>query len=82
MYFGSRASVFQSIYEFRVGTGRVYGFGVDGGVRIGREARVVGDVTLYRHQMTRDAPTPDWSQRRASLRLEWTLGADPGERAR
>ena len=78
---GARGSAFQSIYEFRVGTGRVYGLGLDGGLRLGTEGRLVGDVTLYRHRMTGAAPSPDWSQRRASLRLEWTIGADPGAAA-
>ena len=69
MFVGARGSVFQSIDEFRVGTGRVYGLGLDGGIRLRPETRLVADVAVYQHRMTRDAPTPDWSQRRASLRL-------------
>ena len=52
---------------------------VDGGFRLGEEMRIAGDVTTYRHAYSDLAPSTDWSQTRASLRLEWTIGRDPGE---
>ncbi|HEX4933295.1 MAG TPA: hypothetical protein VFV33_08965, partial [Gemmatimonadaceae bacterium] len=75
---GASVTDFQTIYEFRVGTGRVLGATVDGSVRVADDLRLVADATLYRHRLTNDAPGTDWSQRRASVRLEWALGGDPG----
>lgn len=79
LFVGVRAAGFQSAYEFRVGEGRVFALGVDGGARLGAEVRVLGDVTMYRHSFSDHAPATDWSQTRASLRVEWTIGRDPGE---
>ena len=71
-------TAFQSIYEFRVGSGTVTGVIVDGGVRLSPDLRLIGDAAVYQH-IGRDTPSiVDWSQRRASLRLEWTVGRDPG----
>ena len=78
-YAGVRVAGFQSAYELRVGRGRVFAVGVDGGFRLGEEMRIAGDVTTYRHAYSDLAPSTDWSQTRASLRLEWTIGRDPGE---
>lgn len=78
-WLGIAASGLQHIYEFRVGTGRVTGLRVDGGTRIANGMRVVADAALYAHHLTGGAPAPDWSQRRFSLRLEWTAGKDPGD---
>ncbi|MFP5354324.1 MAG: hypothetical protein ACLGIK_04100 [Gemmatimonadota bacterium] len=75
---GATVTGFQSIYEFRVGTGRVIGGLVNGAVRLTPDLRVAFDGGLYRHRLTDDAPGTDWSQRRASLRLEWTVGSEPG----
>jgi hypothetical protein len=78
---GANLSALQNIYEFRVGTGRVLGFGLDGSLRLTREARIVVDGALYSHRPSNNAPSTDWSQRRLAMRLEWTLGSDPGEDA-
>jgi len=75
---GLDASVTQTIYEYRVGTGRVYGGGVNAAWRLTPDARVVADAGVYRQVLTNGAAGPDWSQRRVSLRLEWTAGSDPG----
>lgn len=75
---GATVSGFQSIYEFRVGTGRVVGGVVNGAVRLTPDLRIAFDGGVYRHRLTGDAPGTDWSQRRASLRLEWTVGSEPG----
>jgi hypothetical protein len=71
---GVTGSMFQSIYEYRLGTGRVYGTGFDGSWRITRDVRVVGDFTVYQQSFSNRAPQTDWSQRRGTLRLEWTAG--------
>lgn len=75
---GMAASALQTIYEFRVGTGRVVGASVTGAVRLTDDWRVRLDGAHYRHTLRDDAPGQDWSQRRASVRLEWALGGDPG----
>jgi hypothetical protein len=78
-FVGGALSLLENIYEFKVGTGRVLGVRVEGGTRIAREVRVVVDGGWYAHRLTSSAPTTDWSQRRFSARLEWTVGRDPGE---
>lgn len=75
---GLDGSVTQNIYEFRIGTGRIYGLALSAAIPLGSDARVVADGGAYRHVMTNGAVGPDWTQRRASIRLEWTVGRDPG----
>jgi hypothetical protein len=75
---GASASALQTIYEFRVGTGRVLGAAGNALVRLTSDVRLRVDAGMYRHRLTNDAPGQDWSQRRASVRLEWAVGADPG----
>jgi hypothetical protein len=76
--FGAGLSANQTIYEFRVGTGRIYGAAVDAAVRVAPDVRIVGDVAVYQHVLTNGAAGPDWTQHRAALRFEWTMGRDPG----
>jgi hypothetical protein len=80
-WLGVAASGLQHIYEFRVGTGRVNGVRLEGGTRITGDARVVADAALYAHRQSGADASPNWSQRRFSLRLEWTIGRDPGASA-
>ncbi|HLA89240.1 MAG TPA: hypothetical protein VJL28_02270 [Gemmatimonadaceae bacterium] len=75
---GVEGSALQNIYEFRLGTGRVFGAAVDGAVSLSSDVRFVCDAGVYRHARSNGALGPDWTQRRASARLEWTLGRDPG----
>lgn len=77
-WLGIAASGLQHIYEFRVGTGRVNGVRLEGGTRIASDARVVVDAALYAHRLSNAGSSPNWSQRRVSMRLEWTVGRDPG----
>jgi hypothetical protein len=79
---GTSASMFQSIYEYRLGTGRVYGGAVDGAVRLGRDVRLVGDFAVYQQSFTNRAPQTDWSQRRGALRIEWTAAMGGADGAR
>jgi hypothetical protein len=76
--FGFDATVTQNIYEFRVGTGRIYGASLDGALRLKPDVRLVMDGGLYQHVLSNGAAGPDWTQRRASARIEWMLGRDPG----
>lgn len=77
-WLGIAATALQHIYEFRVGTGRVNGVRVEGGTRIAADARLVADAALHAHHQSGTGASPDWGQRRFSLRLEWTVGRDPG----
>jgi hypothetical protein len=72
-----RAVAFQTIGEFQVGEGRVVGFGGEGSWQLTPLLRVVGDGFLYRHTAHERPELVDWNQRRASLRLEWSLGTEP-----
>jgi hypothetical protein len=76
--FGADVMMTQNIYEFRIGTGRIYGASVDGAIGLRPDVRLVMDAGLYQHTLTNGAPGPDWTQRRASARIEWMLGRDPG----
>lgn len=71
-------TAFQNIYEFTVGEGRVYGAGLEGAVQLHADLRLVGDAMLYRHAGRNEPTMADWNQRRASLRLEWRVGGEPG----
>jgi hypothetical protein len=71
-------TAFQNIYEFRVGEGRVLGAGLEGTYQIRPDLRLVGDATLYHHTGKNEPDLANWDQRRASLRLEWRVGGEPG----
>jgi hypothetical protein len=75
---GATMSARQTIYEYRVGTGRVLGAFGHAEWRVRSDLRARVEAGQYRHRLTNDAPGPDWSQRRASVRLEWAVGGDPG----
>ena len=77
-WLGVAASGLQHIYEFRVGTGRIVGLRAEGGTRITGDLRLAADAAIYSHHLTNGAPSPDWSQRRFTLRFDWTVGRDPG----
>ena len=76
--FGLTGSAVQNIYEFNVGTGRIIGGAFDVTWPLGPDLHAMADIGVYRQLFSVGAPGPDWTQRRASLRLEWTLGRDPG----
>jgi hypothetical protein len=69
---------FQRLYEFRLEEGTVVGLGAEGSLRISDRLSADGGVTVYRHFDAGPAAGVDWNQRRASLRLHWTLGPEPG----
>ena len=71
-------TAFQTIDEFQVGEGRVYGGGGEGAVQLIPAVRLVGDVFVYRHNAHDQPQMVDWNQTRASIRLEWSIGREPG----
>ncbi len=76
-YLGLTGMAFQTLDEFRVERGRVWGLSADGGVQLTSSARLDGSFQAYRHA-ERYAGGIDWNQLRGMLRLEWTVGPDPG----
>jgi hypothetical protein len=76
-YAGFRLQAYQRVYEFRIRDGTVVGLGGDAGVRLRPRVWLAGSVALYRHRDAGVDPDPDWSQMRGSLRLDWTVGAEP-----
>lgn len=78
----TRATAFETISEWRIGTGRVVGAGADVSFAIRPDLQVAADAMLYRQQADGRAAEGPWNQRRATVRLEWSVGADPGAAAR
>jgi hypothetical protein len=67
---------YQRLYEFRVREGTVFGVGGNAGVRLGPRTRFAGSLTVYRH-LSEQVTDVDWSQVRGTLRVDWTVGAEP-----
>lgn len=70
-------TAFETFSEFRVGSGRVFGGGVQGSTPIG-PARVQGGAMLYRHLQDDRPSLVDFDQVRLHLNLEIPIGRDPG----
>jgi len=70
-------TAFQTIDEFQVGEGRVFGGGAEGALQLTPGVRFVADAFLYRHTARNQPQMVDWNQRRANVRVEWTLGNEP-----
>lgn len=79
-YVGAHGALFQSIREFSLGEGVVAGLGANAAWRLNADTRLSGSATAYRHLESPTPGTVDWTQLRATLQLEWALGADPGTR--
>ena len=74
---GVGLQAYQRLYEFRVREGTVVGLGGDAGLRVRPRVRLAGSLTFYRHLHEGADPDLDWSQVRGSLRVDWTVGAEP-----
>ncbi|HSR40883.1 MAG TPA: hypothetical protein VLL48_01895 [Longimicrobiales bacterium] len=71
-------TAFQRAFEFRVHEGTVWGLSLDAGHRLDTRTRISGSISAYRHGDSSESPGVDWSQVRGGLRLEWTVGPEPG----
>ena len=71
-----RATAFQQTDEFRVSGGTVYGLGAELSSPVGRGLAVRADLTRYFQRRPSGTANLDWNQTRASVSLDWTLGAD------
>jgi hypothetical protein len=74
----ARALAFQRVYEFRLDEGTVLGAGTEASLRLSDRTRGFAGLTAYRHIQGPDSPETDWNQLRGSVRLQWTLGPEPG----
>jgi hypothetical protein len=73
---GLQGVLFERAYEFRLSEGTVVGWGAEAAVPLSPRLRLVGSASTYRH-LDRGTSDMDWTQRRASMRLEWMVGAEP-----
>jgi hypothetical protein len=76
-YLGVRGTAFESFSEFRVGSGRVIGGGIQGALPIG-SANLQGSAMLYKHEPSDQPRILDLNQARLNLILEIPIGNDPG----
>lgn len=76
-YLGVSGMAFQTLDEFQVDKGRVWGASADAGFQLLQGARVDGSFQAYRHA-ERYTGGIDWNQLRGMLRVEWTVGSEPG----
>jgi hypothetical protein len=73
---GLRATAFQQDGMFRVSGGTVYGIGAEIRSPLGHGLACSADITRYFQRRLTGQNDLDWNQTRASLTLEWTMGAD------
>jgi hypothetical protein len=59
-----------------VAGGTVYGFGAEIRSPVGRGVAVSADVMRYLQRQGSGTTGLDWNQTRASVTLEWTMGAN------
>jgi hypothetical protein len=79
--FGSiavQALAFQRLFEFRLEEGTVLGIAAEANLRVSDRVRLFTGAAAYRHAGPRASAAPDWTQRRGSIRLQWTVGPEPG----
>ncbi len=69
---------FQRMYEFRLEEGIVIGAGAEGSISLSERSRIAGGLTSYRHLDRGVQAGMDWTQLRGNVRVEWTVGAEPG----
>ncbi len=75
---GITGTAFQTADELLVNSGTVVGLGVNGVWRLGENSSVSGSLADYQHAGRVPNSGPNWSQLRASLTYNWTVGAEPG----
>jgi len=76
-YLGLRGTAFESFSEFRVGSGRVVGGGIQGAMPLGA-ANVQASAMFYKHQASDQPRILDLNQARLNFILEIPIGGDPG----
>lgn len=77
LYLAATGTVFETFSEFQIGSGRVFGAGVQGAAPIG-PATLQGGVMFYKHDYIGRPSILDLNQTRVNLTLEIPFGKDPG----
>jgi hypothetical protein len=75
-HIGAQATAFQQTDLFRVASGTVYGLGANVGTPVGRRLGASVSLMRYLHRRLTGSTGIDWNQTRASVTLDWTMGAD------
>jgi len=75
---GLNATAFQTAYEFRVPEGVVWGLGADAAAPLSPRTHASASAAWYHHRTDNTGSVPDWSQLRLTVRLDWTIGPEPG----
>lgn len=76
-YVAITGTSFETFSEFRVGSGRVTGGGLQGATPVG-PARLQAGAMFYKHQQQERPSLLDFNQTRLHLSLEIPIGKDPG----
>jgi len=74
---GVNGTLFDRASDYQLSNGKVLGGGVEGTWPLGETLRTSGHLLAYRHLGASAASGADWTQLRALLQLEWTLGKEP-----
>ncbi len=77
LYVSLMGTAFETFSELQVGSGRVFGGGIQGGIPIG-PAKLMGGAMIYKHRPTERPSRLDLNQARLNLVLEIPFGKDPG----
>jgi hypothetical protein len=75
---GIYGTAFQQILEFRTGEAAVLGLGAHVEWQITSALTATGQATLYRQSFDNRPSALNWTQKRASLGVDWSFGRDPG----
>jgi hypothetical protein len=73
-----QGTAFERLYEFRLNGGVVLGLGAEASLPVNDRVHLFAGLSAYRHLGRGTDSGVDWNQRRASVRLQWSLGAEPG----
>ncbi|OYV67065.1 MAG: hypothetical protein B7Z72_10245, partial [Gemmatimonadetes bacterium 21-71-4] len=75
-HLGVQGTAFQQTDQFRVADGTVYGLGASVRTPLGRRLGLSAEATRYFHRRLTGSTGIDWNQTRASVSLDWIIGAD------
>jgi hypothetical protein len=78
-FIGFHVAAFQMINELQISDGTVYGFGSNASFQLPRAARIGWNFAVYRHDNVKPATNTDWSQLRATVFMEWSVGSNPDQ---
>ncbi len=76
-YLAVQGTAFETFSEFRVGSGQVFGGGLQGGMPLG-PATLQAGAMYYKHFQYERPSALDLNQARLHLNLEIPIGKDPG----